>query len=921
MTGLRLSAPMKLWLAALAACIVIVALSRAWRSPDAAALAAFHPTSKANPISALPLDSAEVRDIPDSVRTDINEALRAMPLLFHENHGEHPEEVRFATRGNGRAVFFTTSGVTYSLRGGLTETPDGTTDRWTLQLDFVNANEATTLSGRHAAETKFHDFRGPESQWRTGDIAFEGLTYRELWPGIDLLVGGRTNEIKHKYLVEPGVDPSVIKLRYSGATDIRVREASDDPGGLDIETPVTTLQDSSPVAFQDIDGETIAIPARYRILEADPAAGTWICDFELLGDYDPSLPLVIDPVTYVACGFIGGIDDDAGFGVTFDDEGNYYIAGSTASPMTFPAVVGPDLEYNGGNADAFVAMLPPDGSALTFCTFIGGTKIDRATCVAIDKYGDLYVGGWTWSYRWFPVTQGAADRTHNGKTDGFIMKLRPDGALIRYSTLFGGREHDIVRAIVIDDLQNAIIAGGTDSHRFDLPNVYLTGTPGYFDAFVARLNWSGTVFDRTHLVTGALDDQAYGVASLPGDDVVIVGRTLSSQTTFPVTLGPDLVFDGNPDDGFVARVSFGSHALRWCGYIGGEESDCAKAVSIDVDGHVHVTGVTFSSERFPVIVGPDLTYNGSGDAFVACVYNNGRGFLHAGYVGGARYDEGNGIAVDAMRRAYLVGSTKSDEQTFPVRDAAQPTFQGERDGFLSLVAADGGGLLMSTFFGGEAADRIDAVAVAPFGDIYMTGSTESTETTFPVVGGPDPTHNGAVDAFATRVRYDDGLEWTCRTGRVDLANQTLPANVVKVNGQSGAGVERVVSLALGESLSITIDAPPAGPTPADFALYGYLAAPTYESVNLQPYGLGDFCFGTFLSGGLPKPNFIWNNLGFEGQLGEADFPSDPAPTEVLLRNAGIRQPIVFTLQGFIRDLGSTADGPVSITNAVEVRVE
>ena len=115
MTGLRLSAPMKLWLAALAACIVIVALSRAWRAPDAAALAAFHPTA------AIPADSAKVRDIPDSVRTDISETLRTMPLLFHENRGEHPEEVRFATRGNGRAVFFTTCGVTYSLRGGRTE--------------------------------------------------------------------------------------------------------------------------------------------------------------------------------------------------------------------------------------------------------------------------------------------------------------------------------------------------------------------------------------------------------------------------------------------------------------------------------------------------------------------------------------------------------------------------------------------------------------------------------------------------------------------------------------------------------------------------------------------------------------------------------------------------------------------------------
>jgi hypothetical protein len=99
----------------------------------------------------------------------------------------------------------------------------------------------------------------------------------------------------------------------------------------------------------------------------------------------------------------------------------------------------------------------------------------------------------------------------------------------------------------------------------------------------------------------------------------IAGITDSTETTFPVTVGPDLTFNGGLNDAFVAKVNAAGTALIYCSYIGGNSTDEGLSIAVDASGNAYVTGLTFSTEAtFPVTVGPDLTYNGiNGDAFVA----------------------------------------------------------------------------------------------------------------------------------------------------------------------------------------------------------------------------------------------------------------------------------------------------------------
>ncbi|MDD1716167.1 MAG: SBBP repeat-containing protein, partial [Methanolinea sp.] len=147
----------------------------------------------------------------------------------------------------------------------------------------------------------------------------------------------------------------------------------------------------------------------------------------------------------------------------------------------------------------------------------------------------------------------------------------------------------------------------------------------------------------------------------------ITGYTSSGEATFPIKVGPDLVKNSG-EDAFVAKVNSGGTDLTYCGYIGGSGDDWGTGIAVDTTGHAYVTGYTDSSEAsFPVKGGPDLTYNGWEDAFIAKVNSGGTALMYCGYIGGGGRDYGNSIAVDVGNHAYVAGDTNSSEATFPVK--------------------------------------------------------------------------------------------------------------------------------------------------------------------------------------------------------------------------------------------------------------
>src|SRR5262249_26079621 len=155
-------------------------------------------------------------------------------------------------------------------------------------------------------------------------------------------------------------------------------------------------------------------------------------------------------------------------------------------------------------------------------------------------------------------------------------------------------------------------------------------------------------------------------------------------------------------------------------------------------GNAFVSGMTESDEStFPVTVGPDLTFGGVEDGFVGKIEADGSGFIYLGYIGGADGDEGGGIAIDSHCAADVSGTARSDEMTFPVVDGPDLTENGGIDIFVSKIEPDGSAFNFLGYVGGDNTDEGFGIALDSAGSVYVSGHSASTETTFPVLVGPD----------------------------------------------------------------------------------------------------------------------------------------------------------------------------------------
>jgi hypothetical protein len=202
-----------------------------------------------------------------------------------------------------------------------------------------------------------------------------------------------------------------------------------------------------------------------------------------------------------------------------------------------------------------------------------------------------------------------------------VAKVNAAGTALVYAGYIGGTGDEVGYGIAVDSAGNAYVTGYTNSTE---PSFPVTVGPsltfnGFADAFVAKVNPTGTALVYAGYIGGSGDDVGNGIAVDASGNAYVTGNTNSTEATFPVTGGPDLTYNGGTYDAWVAKVNAAGSALVYCGYIGGGGIDVGNGIAVDIFGNAYVVGSTNSTEAtFPVTVGPDLTYNGgSNDAFVA----------------------------------------------------------------------------------------------------------------------------------------------------------------------------------------------------------------------------------------------------------------------------------------------------------------
>jgi uncharacterized repeat protein (TIGR01451 family) len=568
-----------------------------------------------------------------------------------------------------------------------------------------------------------------------------------------------------------------------------------------------------------------------------------------VASYDKSKPLVIDPTLLIVYStFLGGDRSDSAFAVALDkvalDEKcevapdgkgykyNVYLAGQTLSanfPLTSGAV---DTTADVDNGDAFVAKLNCDGTELLYSTYLGGPGADVAKAIAVDSDGNAYVTGETLAPNQltpvFPTTPDAAQSTAGGGvSDAFVAKLNDDGTELLYSTYLGGEAYDRATAIAIDTSGNAYIAGQT------LSDFFLTdsGTHTVFgdgplapnntadlphDAFVVKLNATGTARSYTAVFSARAFEDATAVAVNDNGEAYVVGFT--SSFNFPVTSKAfQLVYSPTDDtsDAFVAKLDATGTVLQYSTYLGGgpgdEEPlhpspDAAFGVTIDARGNAVVTGVTGSPE-FPTTVRvgggvgvirdpdpdlleeilPDALFNelvGIQDAFVSIidVVNTGS-LLYSTYLGGENVLYAGAVAVDSVDSSaglaynvYLAGTTSS---TIPTTTCAvQPIYGGgPSDAFISKIRLnppEQSRLQYATYLGSSEKDEAYGFVVDSHLNMYVAGLTQSSSF-FTTPDSVQPSFGGTEDAFVTK--FDVLSHAPCADLRLTMTDAPDPITI------------------------------------------------------------------------------------------------------------------------------------------------
>ena len=294
--------------------------------------------------------------------------------------------------------------------------------------------------------------------------------------------------------------------------------------------------------------------------------------------------------------FLGGLSSDVGKGIAVDAAGAAYVTGETYSD-DFPTTPGAFDPTPNDGCDAFVAKLNFSGSSLAYATFLGGSyanwwggsSTDVGYAIAVDGSGAAYVTGFTGS-RDFPTTPGVFDPTWNGGWDGFVVKLSPSGSFLAYATFLGGMDYDYGNGIAVDAAGAAYVTGYTASTDFPTTSGAFDSTYNYLDAFVVRLNASGSGLEYATFLGGYQKDSGRGIAVDGSGAAYVTGVTESHD--FPTTPGAfDVTInDGylGPTDAFVTKLALGGGGGPGLSYTGPSYLPADGFVVDEVDGRVTV---------------------------------------------------------------------------------------------------------------------------------------------------------------------------------------------------------------------------------------------------------------------------------------------------------------------------------------------
>ena len=338
-------------------------------------------------------------------------------------------------------------------------------------------------------------------------------------------------------------------------------------------------------------------------------------------------------------------------------------------------------------------------------------------------------------------------------------------AALKWSTFLGGSNADISKEMVVDASGNVYVVGSTNSPDFPItPGAFQTsfiGGPNVIPragdtAYITKLAPDAASYVYSTFLDGSGDELVMGCALDSAGNLCVMGTTASPD--FPVSgLAYDPTYNGGLDI-FVAKFD-PSGALLFSTYVGGSgdddasEGDNGGCIAVDASDNIYITGRTWSTD-FPVTAGAvDFDYNGGSDVFVAKLSADGSSLVYGTYLGGAADDHGFDVTVNAAGEACITGNTRSGD--YPTTPGAYDNTLGDiQDAFVSKLAADGSGLVFSTYLGGDAGnDALKGILYDASGNVYVAGQTNSYD--YPTTPGAyDEVYHAGADVVVSLLSAD-----------------------------------------------------------------------------------------------------------------------------------------------------------------------
>ena len=691
-----------------------------------------------------------------------------LPLTFEANQGQTDPQVKFLSRGKGYTAYLTAGGMVLSLRpaGSLVNpqtnrvyaTNKPQSQAATLQFTLVGGNRNALVVGEDPQPGRVNYFIGNNpAKWHTNVPMYKSVRSRNIYPGIDLVYYGNNRQLEYDFEVSPGADPNKIQFEIKGARRIRV----DRDGDLVLETGSGTLRFKSPVVYQELNGQRIPVGGQYLLRDASHIV------FQV-PQYERSRPLVIDPVLVYST-YLGGSGTDQPRGIVVDSAGSVYVAGYTDS-ADFPLSTLGSLPAPATHV--FVAKLDATGSNLVYADYLGGNSADYGYALALDSANDVCVTGSTASSD-FPVVN-PYQASYPGAFNAFLSKISPSGSSLLYSTYLGGNGSDIPSSIVVDGTGNIILGGNTSSTNFPVANAYqatvspnqggMYGNYGFLTKFSpdgSSLVYS-TYFGGSSNVPfncGGSPCWPQPVSTINGMVVDTAGNTYAAGTTntydFPVTSGAYLGSDSTPlngNVGFVSKFS-NSGSLQYSTYFY-ESSGLLtniNAITVDGSGSAYITGVAISDGTFPLtstsICDPAVYGWGCGYGFVTKFDPTGSTLSYSTFLGPNNYANPSSVLTDANNDAYVLASTSSG--SFGTVNPVEPYTNGS-DVLLVEIDPTGTSQLWATYLGGNLDDNAAGISFDSSGNLYVTGSTSSTDFPTTAVAFQNIL-GGNTDAFVVKI--------------------------------------------------------------------------------------------------------------------------------------------------------------------------